>query len=89
MTETQTFNTLKYLPVQLTEEYFQGLPDEVAEQMINWLLKNAGSNLTRKAITERDKTNLYNFLTNSFAGPDTYNEMIRQLEYYIKHHVES
>jgi len=86
MNETQTFNTLKYLPIVMTEEYIQSLPNEVAEQMINWLLQKAGSDLTLTAITIADKTRLYHFLTTASSGRYSYNEMIEQLEYYIKHH---
>jgi len=85
MTEVNTIGTLKYLPIVLTLDYFESLPDAVIIDMFDWFHHNE-ANIHNYGIYPTTIDKAYYIYDTLWANRSftTYSRLAIQLEYYIK-----
>ncbi len=88
MNETDTFNVLRYLPIEISAEYFLSLPDSVINEMFEWF-RLQGRNVSGQPRTSKREKAAYIFCSIWVQQPgnDAHKKMISQLEYYIRNSV--
>ena len=80
-----TANAMKYLPIEVTPEYFRSLPNSVVNNMYGWLVGNEfdyRDNQTK----ERRAYYLYACFSIAKEGSDNAFYMHNQLTFYILNH---
>jgi hypothetical protein len=80
-----TANALKYLPIQVTVEYFHSLPDDVIKNMYGWFI---GDEFDYRDNHTKERRAYYLYACFSIAkeGSDNAFYMRNQLEFYILNH---
>ena len=83
MNSTQTFNALKYLPIRVTREYFESLPEDVVDKMYVWCTGKGSRYLPIR--NKQEKANyVYMLFDTKGLTPDERSYINKILTFYIR-----